>query len=215
MAFDGSDDESHAVTFPALRVTMNVVPEFVVDPEVMRLDGFSVKGVTWPRTGGYAPGNSQIRVGSGGLPPYTYRSSKPSVATVRDVGRVVGEGNGTATITITDSRGVAESFDVVVSNIYTAVVNNTPGIKVAQAIAWKDSLPGGRGISYEEADLIRPEYLGMHTNTGGYYEWTCARGNCGAGAGLMEGPYVSVRCVTEGVGNGTLPLAVCLIPKNG
>lgn len=215
VAFDGNDDELQAVIFPLLRVTMQVVPPITVDPDKMVLNGLSVKSF-WTRTGAYPPGNSQTRAASGGVPPYTYSSSKPSVATVNESGRVVGEGNGTATITVRDSKGTTASYTVEVSNVYTTIDNHQVGISPAQAIAWRQSLSGGRGIGPTEVESLKVEYTKVWAANGGYFAYTCEQGSCGTGRCHMLGQYaVSVGCAGFDTVGGRNAKALCLIPKNG
>ncbi|VVE20319.1 hypothetical protein PMO31116_03072 [Pandoraea morbifera] len=215
VAFDGDDDELQAVIFPLLRVTMQVVPPITVDPNKMVLNGFSVKSF-WNRTGAYPPGNSQTRAASGGVPPYTYSSNKPAVATVNSSGRVVGEGNGTATITVRDSKGATATYTVEVSNVYTTIDNHQVGISPAQAIAWRSSLPGGRGIGMTEIESLRVEYTNIWPANGGYFTYTCEQGSCGAGWCYAISQYgVNLFCTHKGTPNGSFCKAICLIPKNG
>ena len=150
------------------------------------------------------------------MPPYTYSSSKPSVATVNESGRVVGEGNGTATITVRDSKGTTASYTVEVSNVYTTIDNHQVGISPAQAIAWRQSLSGGRGIGPTEVESLKVEYTKVWAANGGYFAYTCEQRSCGTGRCHMLGQYaVSVGCAGFDTVGGRNAKALCLIPKNG
>ncbi len=67
--------------------------------------------------------NSAIvrRTASGGTPPYTYSSSNPLVASVRNAGLVSVRGNGSATITVRDAAGQSLSYPVTVTGVIACV----------------------------------------------------------------------------------------------
>ncbi|TCV67144.1 hypothetical protein [Pseudomonas fluorescens] len=79
-------------------------------------------------TSNFAPKNRYYdleRKPTGGTPPYTYRSSKPSVATVDvDEGGVLVKGSGSTTITVRDSAGKTSSYDVQVFSVQDVIFNN-------------------------------------------------------------------------------------------
>ena len=79
-------------------------------------------------TSNFAPKNRYYdleRKPTGGTPPYTYRSSKPSVATVDvDEGGVLVKGAGTTTITVRDSAGNTSSYDVTAGMVHDVIFNN-------------------------------------------------------------------------------------------
>ncbi|WP_431080252.1 hypothetical protein [Pseudomonas thivervalensis] len=114
-------------------------------------------------TSNFAPKNRYYdleRKPTGGTPPYTYRSSKPSVATVDvDEGGVLIKGAGTATITVRDSTGKASSYNVTASMVHDVIVNNGNAYMDAwQANTW--------ATPYVQAGGFRPEFgWGTSLNT--------------------------------------------------
>lgn len=112
-----------------------VNPPLMVDQRPLLLNGISVKMPGWTRTGADSINNTAVRAATGGQAPYTYSSSNPAVASVTATGRVVGERNGSATITIADARGARVSYQVQVSNVYTLVLN-TGMLSDAQFNTW-------------------------------------------------------------------------------
>ena len=83
----------------------------------MILDGLRVWYSFRGLTGVDAPGTTQVRVPTGGVPPYTYTSSD-AYTTVNANGKVSAIGNGTSTITVTDFAKNKISFQVIASNKY-------------------------------------------------------------------------------------------------
>ncbi|WP_157123234.1 hypothetical protein [Pandoraea vervacti] len=216
VTFDSENDESKAILFPTLTVLVQQTPEFVISPSQMTLNGMAVKNPDWPQYAD-ATGNTQTRSASGGVPPYSYTSSRPTVASVNANGKVVGEGNGSATITVQDSVGNKGSFPVVVSNVYGVAWNNTVGLTIAQAYAWRDSI-GGRGIAYAEAAVINQTLVVGNWQGGSYPHWGCTPSNCGAGkSGTAYTSLVANEIVVgcRGQTNPNVSKAVCLVPKNG
>ncbi|MCI3205536.1 MULTISPECIES: hypothetical protein [Pandoraea] len=216
VTFDGGSDEAQASLFPELRLKIEVAPDLGVEPSQMVLNGLAVRQDGWPSTGRDAPGNTGTRVGTGGVPPYTYSSSRPSVATVNGAGKVSGIGNGSATITIRDSRGATVSYPVVVSNVYRFAFNQNYGISYSQAIAWANSL-GGRGIAHTEIELLKSLYVqGYYPDGASYYYWSCTNSTCGANSSMMiDIWYLTISCSTPGSGGTTHAKAACLVPRNG
>ncbi|WP_296254137.1 MULTISPECIES: hypothetical protein [unclassified Pseudomonas] len=111
----GSGPESNIRTF-AVR---SPVPDFVLDPTPVNLSGriyllpdyANLDPVSWPA------GTTYTRVPSSGVAPYTYTSSNPAVIRVDANGTIYSRGNGSATITVTDSQGRSGSYPVNVSNV--------------------------------------------------------------------------------------------------
>ncbi|VVE02962.1 hypothetical protein PCA20602_02232 [Pandoraea capi] len=216
VTFDGGSDEAQASLFPELRLKIEVVPDLGVEPSQMVLNGLAVRQDGWPSTGRDAPGNTGTRVGTGGVPPYTYSSSRPSVATVNGAGKVSGMGNGSATITIRDSGGATVSYPVVVSNVYRFAFNHNYGMSYSQAIAWANSL-GGRGIAHTEIELLKSLYVqGYYPDGASYFYWSCTNSTCGANSSMMiDIWYLRIYCSTPGSGGSTNAKATCLVPRNG
>ncbi|VVE34261.1 hypothetical protein PAQ31011_03832 [Pandoraea aquatica] len=218
VAFDGGNDEAQALLFPTLTVQVQQVPEFVISPSPMTLNGLAVNEPSWPWKAD-APGNVQTRPASGGVPPYTYQSSRPSVASVNASGRVVGEGNGSATITVTDRAGNSGSYSVTVSNVYKVEwnIHNAPSMTAYEANAWRDSV-GGRGLGMVEMELINQTRRIASWGGGSYVTWSCSPGNCGSGKSMTVHDYrhtqiIMYYCVANDYSH--MKKAMCLVPKNG
>ncbi|PMW98539.1 hypothetical protein C1X59_19295 [Pseudomonas sp. FW215-R2] len=102
--------------------TMTIVQALSIDTSVMRLAGIMIRSPYAPNLNGVdAVGNTEVRIATGGIPPYVIGSSNHAVVTYRN-GKFVGMGNGSATITVTDQQNKSVQFTVVVSNIYDLVV---------------------------------------------------------------------------------------------
>ncbi|MHC8391978.1 Ig-like domain-containing protein [Pseudomonas sp. MDT2-39-1] len=101
--------------------TLTLVPALELELTPMVLDGFNISikgtGLDWTLTGNDPAGTADTRVPTGGTPPYTYRSSNPNIASVDSNGRVRSEGNGSATIYVTDQHQTKE-YQVTTSNVY-------------------------------------------------------------------------------------------------
>ncbi|MHC8394999.1 Ig-like domain-containing protein [Pseudomonas sp. LB3P93] len=102
--------------------------ELILDPSAMVLDGFNISiagtGLDWVLTGNDPDGTADTRVPTGGNPPFTYRSSHPNIASVDSNGRVRSEGNGSATIYVSDQHQT-KSYQVTTSNVITYLYNPT------------------------------------------------------------------------------------------
>ncbi|AKM29570.1 hypothetical protein AB870_04605 [Pandoraea faecigallinarum] len=217
VTFDGSSNEANAIPFPELTVKMEVIPDFTLPDTQMVLNGLAIK-TGWPKTGEDAPGNAQTRAATGGVPPYTYTSSKPSVASVNAQGKVVGERNGTATITVKDSRGTSKSYTVVVSNVFQFIIWDVPGLSIQQAISWANSV--GRGIGDAEIAVLRKVYSrGVRPES--FFYWASSQAGCGSNYGRQMGwdTITLSGCVLSnpgvGPGHGAFAKAAALTPLNG
>ncbi|MHC8344782.1 Ig-like domain-containing protein [Pseudomonas sp. RT6P73] len=137
--------------------TLTVLTEFKLDPTPMVLSGFniSIAGTTldWDHTGNNPAGTVETRRPTGGLPPYTYESSNPAIASVSNLGQVCSEGNGTTTITVTDKSKPPQtkSFRVTASNVIRMLHNPTP-LMYPQSLNWINSV-GGTLIPYNVYDF--------------------------------------------------------------
>ncbi|MDF0732958.1 Ig-like domain-containing protein [Pseudomonas entomophila] len=98
-------------------LALTVSPALSIDRRDMVLNGTAFK-LAAPRTGLDSIGNTAVRVPTGGQAPYTYSSSDERVAVVTAQGKVTGERNGNATITVRDASGQAVSYLVNVSNVF-------------------------------------------------------------------------------------------------
>jgi hypothetical protein len=124
-----------------------VISELILDTSTVTLNGriISQQGVVpqLTRWGGYIPPNTRVeRIATGGRPPYTYTSSAPQIASVLG-GSVESEGNGSATITVTDSSSPPQrkSFIVNASNVIRLIQSPQP-ILGPDSIQWAASIGG-------------------------------------------------------------------------
>lgn len=102
------------------------MPILGIDTSDMILSGLSVKRPGRRTTGEHSLGNTGTRRARGGQGNYRYTSDNPSAAKVTADGLVVGEGNGSANITVEDAAGAKVTYKVVVSNIWQ--VEQLPGV---------------------------------------------------------------------------------------
>jgi uncharacterized protein YjdB len=79
--------------------SVKVTAAFYIDPSLMNL----------------APDEDQLRTATGGAPPYSYVSSKPTVATAAASGLVSAKKQGQTTITASDAAGQSASYTVKVT----------------------------------------------------------------------------------------------------
>ena len=187
VTFDGSLDEEQAVSFP--EITYSVIPLFTIDRTQMNLNGFSVKIPGWPRTGLDSINNTATREPSGGTPPYSYASSNPTVADVTVTGgKVTGNTNGTATITVSDSSGNSLSYLVAVTNVYALRTKEGP-LNNAQAVIWMHSVGGVSAFNYSFVSDANRVYI-PPSRTGWY--WMCSRFGSNTYAFLHSGSKIAI-----------------------
>lgn len=141
-----------------------------VDSSLMKLDGIAVKHLARGEPLNESIGNSAVRRAVGGLPPYRYVSSKPAVASVIE-GKVVGESNGTAVITISDSLGTQVRFTVQVTHVYRLEIR-TVATDLAGALAWCRAC-GGTNFSHAAYIDYRHRYGPLVNYLGQGYTWMC------------------------------------------
>jgi hypothetical protein len=104
-------------------------PLEVADPNVS-LRGTQIISAPVPynpqfsRTKYVIPGTTDVRIPTGGKPPYTYTSSNPNIVTVEQTGVMSSTGNGRATITIRDSVGDSVVIQVQCENVYQLLAGN-------------------------------------------------------------------------------------------
>jgi len=139
VAFDASTTYATATPFPQTRyIVIGQIPQFTIPTTTLVLNGVSVR-VDWPRTGMESLNNTATRVASGGVPPYTYTSSNPSVAAVNAAtGYVIGNANGSSTITARDRNNSTASYVVQVSNVYRLLQNGL-ALSFGAALAWRNT----------------------------------------------------------------------------
>ncbi|WP_219060531.1 hypothetical protein [Pseudomonas sp. UMAB-08] len=129
----GSADGAVQVTYEATRnnalplvspaTAFNVVaaakPPLIIDTSELVLSARHLRTAATPK---FPPaGAFSQRVASGGVAPYHYQSSAPTIAEVDATGRVISVGNGAAAIIVTDSAGQRVSYNVKTSNVLTFV----------------------------------------------------------------------------------------------
>ncbi|WP_196304785.1 Ig-like domain-containing protein, partial [Pseudomonas fluorescens] len=116
--------------------TLTVREALVVDPSPMILNGLALKThLAWTRSTAPSWGNNAQRQPTKGTPPMAYVTSNPRIATVDNVGTVIGEANGNAQITITDAAGEQATYEVRVSNVFH-VHHNPTYLPKEGALAW-------------------------------------------------------------------------------
>lgn len=149
--FEGNEQRRVAVRYRVVKdgqdqgssgsLEFTVMPVLGLDTSDMILSGLSVKRPGRPRSGEHSIGNTATRQARGGQGTYTYHSGNTQVASVTEHGLVVGEGNGSTTITVSDAAGVTVTYKVVVSNIWK--VEQLPGTyNIYQYRVWLSSNTG-------------------------------------------------------------------------
>jgi hypothetical protein len=179
-AVDGSGDWSHVVSGlrisnhslkavakygdePASNVhTFTVrspIPDFVLNPSAVSLNGKVYVLPAYPDLppSPWPPGAIYTRVPSSGAPPYSYSSSNTSVVRVNTSGVITSFGNGSATITVTDSQRRSGSYIVNVSNVIQVLGLGNSNWPDANSAA---SSRGKRIPSHDELNEIAAAYLG-------------------------------------------------------
>lgn len=115
VSFARTQQETDAVTFPLLRLTLRT--GLSIAPGALVLDGPAIRVTkNWQQIRDF-PANTAQRQATGGQPPYTYAVANPAIATVSQQGKVTGMGNGTTTITVRDTNQRSVQYSVQVSNI--------------------------------------------------------------------------------------------------
>ncbi|MHC8344302.1 Ig-like domain-containing protein [Pseudomonas sp. RT6P73] len=132
--------------------TLTVLLALELDPTPMVLNGrnisFAGTGIDFTYTGNDPVNTAERRTPFGGTPPYSYKSSNPSVATVDSAGIVRSEGNGTATISVSDQNGSSKSYQVNVSNVSQCLYRRDL-MTYSAYVQWASSA-GGRLPAYNE-----------------------------------------------------------------
>jgi hypothetical protein len=163
VALDGNVSEAAAVKFRELRLTVKTTPGLIIDPTPMTLYGRNISlagsGINYTYSGNDPANTTEKRTPVKGSPPYTYASSNPLIAFVDSTGLVRSEGNGTATITVSD-QNTSGTYEVKVTNT-TRTIHNTTHMTYPQYIEW-----AARSHAYPLSDAEDPGFL---TLTGAKY----------------------------------------------
>ncbi|NWA06987.1 Ig-like domain-containing protein, partial [Pseudomonas gingeri] len=171
VTFDHSSVEDNATAFPSRLVTVQNQPTLVIDTSTMILNGKAViADFNWPRTGTDYPGNTGTRTPSSGTPPYTYTSSNSNIASVV-AGKVTGQRNGSATITVRDQTGQSRTYNVQVSNVKRLVVTYNL-MTHAGYETWVSSMRGidlGDGYSYQMLLYYKTPLPSIHISVKHYW----------------------------------------------
>jgi len=130
------------------------------------------------------PGNTQIRaaVPSTGVPPITYRSSNPNVASVDGNGKVTGVRNGNTYITVQD-RFSSFSYNVDVRNVYQLHISGY-AMTHYQAVNWMNSVYGSVPLNnfFNTMYVVYgPDYSWPLSS--GWVTWMCTGAACGHNQG--------------------------------
>ncbi len=139
-----------------------------INSAAMALHGYRVY-TGWPTTGLDFIGNTEIRTAAYGVPPISYVSSNPGVASVDGNGKVTGVRNGSAFITVQD-RFSRLTYSVSVRNVFTLAIHGAP-MGYGEAINWMNSVPGSIPLTAAISAMQRV-YGGDYywpLNSGGIY----------------------------------------------
>lgn len=188
-----------------------VNPPLMVDQRLMVLNGLSVRYAPWPRVAD-SIGNSFTRAAVGGSGPYQYVSSNTNVASVSSTGKVVGNGNGLATITITDKLNNRVSYQVRVSNVWRLnYVTHRPWTW-KNAVQWMNSLGGRPADGAVINDLHRAYGRPLRLER---YIWNCVMVNSDAGEFYHHGYASSHGRAIANTPNTGIFGGLCITALNG
>lgn len=135
-------------------------PELIIDTSPLNLDGTNISiadsGLPWVLTGKDPVATAAHRSALGGVPPYTYASSDPRIASVDNNGTVRSQGNGIATIKVTDQVGQTKQFVVAASNVVRYLYSkDTQFDSISDFQSWIDA-NNGLPIEPEHAKIHMP-----------------------------------------------------------
>lgn len=102
VTFDQSSDRDRAVAFPPRTYTIRLAEPFYIDPSEVQLQ----------------VGGTARRQAKGGIPPYTYKSGTPLIATVDASGLVKASRAGMSQILASDAGGSRGSYNVRVESAF-------------------------------------------------------------------------------------------------
>jgi hypothetical protein len=179
------------VVSAARTFTVRAIPELIVDPNPLTLSGLnlSIQGTNIPLHRVRDPeGTAAHRPAQGGLPPYTYVSSNPLIASVDNEGVVRSEGNGTATITITDSSPSPQrkTYTTHISNV-KKLRNSDTLMSPPEGANWIRQIGGIQfptSLTSQENIILKTKFA-LNSSAGAYLAYTGAKGNCGTNYDLL------------------------------
>jgi hypothetical protein len=121
---------------------LTVISELIVDTTPIILNGqnYSIDHVAlgWLRTGSDPASTSETRTVSGGVPPYSFTTSAPVIASVDCAGCIRSEGNGEAVITVSDTLGQSKTIRVTCTNVTRLLIQPSP-TSHSLAMHWIDA----------------------------------------------------------------------------
>jgi hypothetical protein len=157
IALGSTDTEDSALVLPVSRYTVKVTEALAINTSQMLLHGVKlVGGTAYGLREQEVVNNVQVRVPTGGRPPYTYRSASPGVASVDANGKVSGLSNQSTTITVTDADQQQVSYPVRVTNVYRLVLNDT-FMTASEAHSWLRQ--SGAASLYNDGQPLGPGHL--------------------------------------------------------
>lgn len=152
--YDSVANTNTAVRFPVRTYTVKARLPLTIDQSRMNLSGLSVVGGPWPLSGLEAEGQTETREATGGMGPYRYSSSNPSIASVdQNSGMVTGKSNGVAEITVVDESNAEIRYEVSIQNVFRIVVA-TGGILWSQSQSWFNATPGAVRLEFVHAAVL-------------------------------------------------------------
>jgi hypothetical protein len=163
---------------------LTVIQPLQIDRSTMTLAGLSIKNPSWFKNGQDSVGNTETRVATGGTPPYRYTSNS-SVVSVTTGGKVTGEANGTATITVTDAAQNTVQYQVIVSNVYSLLIR-TGGMTATQHATWINNTPGVSPVNGAAVSDILRVYSPPFDPRPRAAFWTGSSDGCGSGFRKMS-----------------------------
>ncbi|WLG42475.1 hypothetical protein [Pseudomonas sp. FP1740] len=135
--------------------------ELIVDTTPLTISGQNISiagsGLPWTLTGVDLPGTFAHRPASGGVPPITFTSSDESIASVDHSGMIRSEGNGKATVTVSDAGGQTKTIDISCENVITYLFNPTTSTHQTYE-AWRTSINAHHPIT-QSGEVIHIDLL--------------------------------------------------------
>ncbi|MGL5999637.1 MAG: Ig-like domain-containing protein, partial [Pseudomonas proteolytica] len=167
--------------------TLSIVnyPPLTIDTSLMKFSGTLYQIPSTLRWDSKGFRLTQQRTAQGGLPPYTYTSSNPAIASVASNGTVTGLKAGTVTITVKDSAANTASYTVESTIVNYEILHSGYYMHGAASVDWLKAVGGrplhtipdffydiSRQYTYTPGHL-KECWLGVYYNEGfgGMYYW--------------------------------------------